>query len=148
MTASFFCTRGEMYTDGYCYAVFKFSMILTKYYKADELIIANDSNYLIYYYARTFPEEFNNSPRITLNMKENLKRFKEIVDKSDVVIFYLDDFDPDYKSKKLVLDYVKSKKKPYVDLYNILEQEGEIVLPKIKTKKVDLNNQQKIIFKR
>lgn len=50
MIASFFCTRGNMFTDGYCYAVFRLSLALTKYYKADELVIANKSNYLIYYY--------------------------------------------------------------------------------------------------
>ena len=64
-----------------------------------------------------------------MNPKESPKRFKEIVDKSDLVIFYLDDFEPDYASKKLVLDYVIAEKKPYIDLYSILEQEGEIVLP-------------------
>lgn len=107
------------------------SLQIAKYYKPDRFIVANRSTFFDEYFALSYVnEQTKNLPfEITFNLSD--KNYEKIVSECDLVIFYLDEAEGNFKRLNRVFDYAKAINKPYIDLFDLYILEGDIKFPKL-----------------
>lgn len=107
------------------------SLQIAKYYKPDRFIVANKSTFFDEYFALSYVNEQTKNLPFEIVFNLNDKNYQKIVAECDLVIFYLDEAEGNFKRLNRVFDYAKAINKPYIDLFDLYILEGDIKFPKL-----------------